>query len=199
VRVTTLRSSGQIYTCNSYYVTGSWNRLDDRNTIVDVGCDPAVIQSLEATYSGVGKHKVDQVVLTHSHYDHGQLLEYFAQTYAPTVYAANAALPFVNRFLKGGEILLLGDAECEVLATPGHSSDSVCLYCPADGVLFAGDTPLIINTTEGTYEPGYIDSLERIAARNIQTIYFGHGEPLFEKCKERLQFTLENVHRSRRS
>lgn len=50
----------------------------------------------------------------------------------------------INRWLKDGEKIFLskdktGDDYLEVLFTPGHTPDSICLYYPKEKKLFAGD------------------------------------------------------------
>jgi glyoxylase-like metal-dependent hydrolase (beta-lactamase superfamily II) len=45
-----------------------------------------------------------------------------------------------TRFLADGEIIDLGGRELEVLATPGHTPDSLCLFDRANRTLFTGDT-----------------------------------------------------------
>ena len=99
--------------------------------------------------------------------------------------------------LKGGENVKLGDRDFEIIYTPGHSNDSICLYCRQDGVLFSGDTPLVIRSTDGTYEPEFITALESLCSRDIRSVYFGHGPPLFDRCNEILQESFENVRKSR--
>ena len=193
MRITQLATSGTIYTCNCYYVTGTWNTLRDRNSIIDPGCDPSVFESLEAAHTGVGQRKVEQVILTHGHYDHVSLLGEFKRRYNAKVYAASPAIEGVDQCLTHGDRLLLGDREFEVLVTPGHSSDSLCFYNDEEGVLFSGDTPLVINGCDGTYEPGFLEALEEISRRNVRAIYFGHGAALLSGCVERVKETVRNV------
>ena len=81
----------------------------------------------------------------------------------------------------------MGDQVFEVIHAPGHSSDSICLYNEAEGVLFAGDSPLLITSREGSYEAGFQATLEKLCARDVRRIYFGHGPPLTERCNERLR------------
>ena len=74
---------------------------------------------------------------------------------------------------------------------PGHSSDSICLFNRSEGVLFAGDSPLLIMSAAGTYEGGFLSALEKMCARDVRRIYFGHGAPLTERCNERLRESLK--------
>ena len=103
----------------------------------------------------------------------------------------------LDRVLQDGDELQAGDETFEVLHTPGHSSDSICLYCRREGALFAGDTPLLITSGTGTYEEDFAAALEKICAREIRTIYFGHGPPLTADCNHRLQRSLEIVNNSK--
>ena len=196
MRVILLENSGRIYTSNVYLVLGDWSGISDVNTLVDVGRDPAVIDSLGQAPTGVGKTAVEQVVLTHGHYDHVELLGAFGALYHPRVCAFGGGVEGVDRALADGDELQAGDRVFEVLHTPGHSSDSICLYCHREGVLFAGDTPLLVNSLDGTYEETFAAALERICARNVRVIYFGHGAPLLEDCNVRLRWSLEIVTKS---
>ena len=49
--------------------------------------------------------------------------------------------PFkVSRYVKDGEVLSLGDRKVEVLLTPGHAPDALCLLDREERLLFTGDT-----------------------------------------------------------
>ena len=61
MRIVTMENSGQVYTSQVYLVLGSGNRLEDVNTLVDVGQDPAILASIERAPTGVGKWPVEQV------------------------------------------------------------------------------------------------------------------------------------------
>jgi glyoxylase-like metal-dependent hydrolase (beta-lactamase superfamily II) len=193
MKIVNLFTRGLEYSSNVYLITGSWNTISDTNTLVDVGRDPAIIDELMAASTGVGKKRVEQVILTHSHYDHVFLLPRICRMFEPTVYAASASFPGVDVVVSGGELLMMGDREFEVIATPGHSSDSICLYCAEDKVLFAGDTPLVIRAEGGSYMPEFVAALEVLCSRDIGIIYFGHGLPLNEGCNNVLKTSLEHV------
>jgi glyoxylase-like metal-dependent hydrolase (beta-lactamase superfamily II) len=76
-----------------------------------------------------------------------------------------------------------------VIYTPGHSPGHCVLHVPGEGALFTGDALSGWNTVTG--EQGPIlpprefsnsmaqarESLERIAALDAGTLYFGHGDP----------------------
>ena len=87
----------------------------------------------------------------------------------------------------------LADRWFEVIHTPGHTSDSVCLYCEQEAIIFSGDTSLIIPTTNGSYQEEFISALERIARRNITAIYPGHGSPITNGVKQLIYASLDNV------
>ena len=70
---------------------------------------------------------------------------------------------------------------------------SICLYCEEDGVLFAGDTPLIIRRPGDTYPEEFVEALERLSQKDIRSIYFGHGQPILHNCNALLRNSLENV------
>ena len=195
MRVIPLENSGSVYTSNVYLVLGDWSAIGDVNTLVDVGRDPAILDSLAHAPTGVGKRAVEQVLLTHGHYDHTGLLSAIHQLYRPTVCAFGSSTG-ADRELRDGDRLKAGDRTFEVLHTPGHSSDSVCFYCPGEAVLFAGDTNLLVYSGDDTYEEGFAAALEKICARNVQAIYFGHGAPLLENCNARLRQSLEIVNKS---
>jgi hypothetical protein len=52
-------------------VPGDWNRIQDINTLVDVGSDPAILDQLEAMHTGVGKNICQRKVET-IYFGHGE-------------------------------------------------------------------------------------------------------------------------------
>lgn len=187
MRIVTLENSGLVYTSQVYLVLGDTSRLEDVNTLVDVGQDPAILESVERAPTGVGKWPVEQVVLTHDHSDHCALLPRVREAYRPKVFAHSPSMAGVDGRLSDGDQVKMGDAIFEVIHTPGHSSDSICLYNETEGILFAGDSPLLITSPTGTYEAGFVAALDKLCARDVRRIYFGHGAPLTEGCNQRLR------------
>ena len=195
MRITLLHGNPQNYSCNAYLVRGDSNEGEDVNTLVDVGIDGSICAEIDNLCTGIGKKKVAQVVLTHGHYDHAAGLGAVVACYHPHV-CAFAPGKHVDVLLLDGQVLRLGDREFEVLHTPGHSEDSICLYCAEEQTLFAGDMPLDVKTPGGSYPGELLASLERIACRHVATIYAGHASPMTLGVPELLRRTIRNIRQS---
>lgn len=193
MKIAPIKGKNNVYTCNVYLVMGDWKKLEDVNTLIDVGNDPTIIEVLQNMNAGVGKNKVEQVILTHSHSDHTAILPLIRKAFDPVVCAFSPFMDGVDRVLHNGDTLHVGDREFEVIHTAGHSEDSITLYNEDEAVLFVGDAPLIIRSTGGTYEEGFKQSLKRLCEKNIQTMYFGHGDPLTRDVDQALRTTLKMV------
>ncbi len=186
-----------IYTSNVYFVLGSFNRIPDKNTLIDVGADPALVERINRTSTGFGKKRVEQVILTHHHTDHIGALAEIRRAFKPVVYAFDQKQTGADQILKDGDTLQIGDRMFEVIRTPSHTKDSICLYCETDGVLFVGDTSVIINSAYGKHEHDLVMSLKRLCTKDVKCIYPGHGEPLLTDCNRRLNTSLANVRQAR--
>lgn len=192
MKVHLLRSPGAVYSCNSYLVLGDWNRLEDVNALVDVGTDGSVIGSIASIWTGVGKKAVERVVLTHSHFDHAGGLLKIRRAFNPEV-CAHTMIEGVGRRLTVGEVVRLGDEEFEVIYVPEHSSDSVCLFSSRSGVLFSGDTPLMIGPPGRTCDEDFVMFLESLVHRGVATIYSGHDRPVLGNARLVIEESLQNV------
>jgi glyoxylase-like metal-dependent hydrolase (beta-lactamase superfamily II) len=85
------------------------------------------------------------ILLTHHHIDHAEAAPALAAEFSIPVYAALPELAVESTPLAEGDELALGGWRITVLATPGHTGDSVCFGI--DGALFTGDTLLGGSTT----------------------------------------------------
>ncbi len=114
----------------------------------------------EAILSEIDKRRgrLEYVLLTHGHYDHILGVAELCERYHPTVCAAEKELmliaepsynlskkhgltirPFtVDRPLRDGDTLMLGESEIRFMLTPGHTMGSGCYL--ADDCIFSGDT-----------------------------------------------------------
>lgn len=192
MRVVKLFQSSSIYTCRSYLLLGDWNVLGDINTLIDPGTDGSVIDQIETLSTGCGKVPVEQIILTHNHFDHAASAEIFKKRYGAKVFAWCEGKD-VDELLYDGQIIKAGDDQLQVLHTPGHSSDSICLYNNTQRILFSGDTQLRIYTAGGVYTTEYEETLSRLSNLRIDTVYSGHDEPIESNANSIILNTLRNV------
>jgi glyoxylase-like metal-dependent hydrolase (beta-lactamase superfamily II) len=156
-------------------VLGTWNAIEDFNTLIDVGNDVNIIRKIECINTGLGKNKIDQVILTHSHSDHTAILQEIKLAYNPKIYAFNSHLKLIDHVLRDGEFIKIGDQQFEVYHITYHSYDSVCLYCEKEAVLFTGDTTFPISESSIALHVENEKTLSRLQKKKIQAVYPGHG------------------------
>ncbi|MGV0786177.1 MBL fold metallo-hydrolase [Mycolicibacterium sp. XJ2] len=96
----------------------------------------------------------------------------------------------VDRELRDGDILDFGGG-AEILSIPGHTEGSIAIHLPHHGVLLTGDTIANVGTLMlGTFNQDRartVASLRRLAALDIETACFGHGEPIASGAGARLR------------
>jgi glyoxylase-like metal-dependent hydrolase (beta-lactamase superfamily II) len=195
--VDNLTAGSRMYTSNAYFIRGDWNKIKDVNAMIDVGRDPEVIEQIEKLPTGLGKKRLERVVLTHSHYDHVGMLEQIKQCFNPEILAMSPHISGVDHILEDGDEFQIGDSQFQILHCPGHSSDSICLLCGEKGVLFSGDTPLRIQDRHGVYDMRFVQALQRIAQTELQVIYPGHGPAITNNCQRILNMSLDNLLQSK--
>ena len=129
VEVTQVRRTGK--GCLSYIV-----RSGGEAAVIDPSIAPENYVSL-AEQSGV---RIRYVLDTHVHADHLSRARRLAElSGAELMLPALGKLPYPHTPVVAGDKLPLGETWLEVLATPGHTSDSVT-YLVADAGIFSGDT-----------------------------------------------------------
>jgi glyoxylase-like metal-dependent hydrolase (beta-lactamase superfamily II) len=138
---------------------------------------------------------IEQIILTHNHFDHAAGISAVRERYKTRVLAF-AEGPGVDELLPDGHFVKAGDDFLEVVHTPGHSSDSICLYASGAKALFSGDTQLKAHQAGEEFTPGYLAGIAKLAGRNIETIYSGHDLPLTHGCTELIRQALAALRRS---
>ena len=96
-------------------------------------------------------YRVEWIINTHGHHDHVNGNDRVIELTGAKVAAHTKAIFHVNQYLNHDDALQVGNITVEVLHTPGHAHDSVCLV--ADGHLFTGDT-LFVGECGRTDLPG---------------------------------------------
>ena len=179
MKIINLAEGRTTYTSNAYLITGDYNKPDDINALIDTGRDPIIIENLLKAPKGIGKRRVERVVITHCHYDHKELLPRIKEMFNPTVYAYSTECE-CDRILKNGDTIRLADSTFKVLYIGGHTEDSIGLYCEKEGVFFSGDAPMKITSSSNEYvdEEYFLNTLFYLACNRLDTIYPGHGTPI---------------------
>lgn len=175
MKIMNLTEDSTLYTSNVFFIMGEWNTLSDLNTLVDVGSDIKIIDRLEKMNTGLGKHKVDQVIITHSHSDHIAILPEIIKAFHPKVYAFNTHVKGITHTLADGDRIRIGDEFFEVFHLSAHSYDSICLFNDQTGILFAGDTHFPIEFENQALQMENALAISRLKMKTIKKIYYGHG------------------------
>lgn len=133
-----------------------------------------------------GDRRVARIVLTHGHDDHSGGAVRFAELSGAPVVALDPAHRLGSEGLVPGDVLTAAGCEVRVVATPGHSADSVSLLLAADGALLTGDTVLGRGTTMIGQDGGlgdYLRTLDELRAladsAGLRALLPGHG-PLLD-------------------
>jgi len=139
--------------------------------------------------------RVSRILLTHGHLDHSAGAARLAGLTGAPVLAADPALrrspgerggavesSTGDGGLAPGDVLTEAGCELRVVASPGHTADSVCLLLSADGALLTGDTVLGRGTTviaEDGNLADYLATLDRLRAladeQQLSRLLPGHG------------------------
>ena len=186
--------------------TNSYLVGDPATGYIAIDPGPADAEHLDKLWRAAGGD-ICMIVCTHSHPDHSpgaaplQALcvqagraapPILGLPSAPTARAASAFTP--DRALQNNELLALsGQAPdgkithtLQVIHTPGHAANHVCLLLQEDGLLFSGDH--ILNGSTTVIDPpdgnmaDYLDSLDRLdalcAEHSVEFILPAHGHVL---------------------
>jgi glyoxylase-like metal-dependent hydrolase (beta-lactamase superfamily II) len=159
------------------------------------------LQRVVATAAARGQ-RIGAIVLTHRHEDHSAGAARLAELTGAPVRAVDPAHRLGSEGLAAGAVLTEAGCELHVIATPGHTTDSVCLFLAADGAVLTGDTVLGRGTTvigtDGSLAD-YLDSLHRLQAladrTTLRALLPGHG-PLLPDPAGTLEYYL--AHRAER-
>ncbi|MEM1601485.1 MAG: MBL fold metallo-hydrolase [Sulfolobales archaeon] len=195
---------------NTYLVIGS-----KELALIDAGAgfDDSILKSIHEL--GFNPKEITKIILTHSHWDHAggakSLKEYTGAEIA--IHEAGVKVleeglwPYKARFkpvkvdtpLKDGDIISVEPYKLQVLYTPGHSRDSVCLLLehPEGKVLFSGDTVKswgnIGVTNYETDFKEYKRSLERLSQLKIDVLLPGHEVFVVSNAFEHINLALELI------
>ena len=188
-RVLAGNPSPYTYTGTQTYIVG--NQTD--RAIIDPG--PAIDEHIDAIIAAVGDAKIIAIMCTHTHRDHSPAAAPLsARTGAPIIGCAplviESDLPRSDEAFDKSYApdLILADGEriagdgwtIEAVATPGHTSNHLCLAVPESGALFTGDHVMAWSTSVIVPPDGdmadYMASLQKLYERDDKVYYPAHGK-----------------------
>lgn len=192
-RVLAPNPSAFTYTGTQSYIVGA----GDDVAVIDPGPDdPAHIVALMAAIAG---RTVRAIVCTHTHRDHSPATRPLkALTGAPIIGCAPLSLEddgpradaaFDVDYLPDG---ILADGEqvsgdgwtLEAVATPGHTSNHLCMALLEEDALFTGDHIMGWSTTVVSPPDGdmaaYMRSMQRLVDRSDAVYYPAHGDAVLK-------------------
>ncbi|MEO8423178.1 MAG: MBL fold metallo-hydrolase [Actinomycetota bacterium] len=173
--VRVLAPNPSVYTLEG---TNTWIVGEEPSIVIDPGPDDAVHLDEVARAAGA----VSAVLVTHDHEDHAPGAPAFAELVGAPLHAFR--LEGAERLRDGQRFVASGGAEIVAEYTPGHSSDHVAFFVPAEGALFTGDAVVgrgtsFIDPPDGDLVH-YLRSLHRMQELRPRTIYPGHGPIVLE-------------------
>jgi len=164
--------------------TNTWVlRAPDAEGCVVVDPGPLLEDHLSRVAALAGR--VIVVLLTHGHPDHSAGAARFAALTRAPVRALDPSYRLGAEGLGEGNVVVAGGVELRVLATPGHTADSLSFVLTGpegDAAVLTGDTILGRGTTVVAHPDGvladYLDSLRRLRELGDLTVLPGHGPEL---------------------
>jgi glyoxylase-like metal-dependent hydrolase (beta-lactamase superfamily II) len=184
---------------NTYIV---WDEATLEAAIVDCGAlFPQEEERIEE-FINDNKLKVKYILNTHLHLDHCFGNAWAAERYEvlPMAHeddeillarmgeqARMFGLPFevrtekLGRYLKDGDVLMLGNNEIKVIHTPGHSRGGLCFYISSTGWLISGDSLFEGSIGRTDLEGGSYATLIKSITEHLMilpeetVVYPGHG------------------------
>lgn len=157
----------------------------DEVAVIDPGPDDK--SHVDAIIGASMKERVRWVVLTHSHPDHAPATARLVKATGAEVVAFSKREPGleVDRAVGDGDVIDGTEFGLEVLHTPGHAPNHLCLLLEEEKVLFTGDVILgdmysVVSPTNGGDMAMYVEQLKRLKRLRISKIAPGHGEVIEE-------------------
>lgn len=195
-RVLAHNPSAFTYTGTQSYIVGSGAEV----AVIDPGPDEA--EHIEALLATIGDARLVAICCTHTHRDHSPAAAPLAaRTGAPIIGCApltmdddgpraDAAFDAsyrADRVLADGETVAGDGWTLVAVATPGHTSNHICLALPESGVLFTGDHVMGWSTSVVSPPDGdmtdYMASLQKLHDREDRIYFPAHG-PAIEKPRQ---------------
>ncbi len=152
---------------NSYVVSAGGEAA-----VIDPG--PIIPQHEAAIREALAGLRPVAVLVTHTHPDHAPAANPLADELRVHALGAAPGPGFQpDRILSDGDVVEVGDAALQVVATPGHTPDHLCFRLGAE--LFTGDHVMGGSTVVIDDLAAYLASLQRLLPLALTRLHPGHG------------------------
>lgn len=184
----------------TYMGTGTYIVGRGEVAVIDPG--PDLPEHLEAILAALEPgERVTHILVTHHHSDHSPLARPLKARTGAAIYGCAVGAAAEESVIRteagadfdfapdvslcgGGQVLEGPGWTLEAVATPGHTSNHICFALKEENALFSGDHIMGWSTTVITPPDGdmtdYMESLERVKARDFDVLWPTHGPPIRE-------------------
>jgi len=202
------------YDSNIYIIDG------EKTSIIDTGTGIHNKRVIDEIKEHIDPEKIDQIILTHEHFDHtggikklkkntspdvkilshkkaALQIEKGESNFARTLGVETDSVPIDTRIDEGDNVQI-GDEQWLVLYTPGHTPGSISLYERKSKSLISGDT-IFAYGSFGRYDlPGgdphlLKKSIERVSKFDVDNLYPGHESIVEGDAEKHIKKTLQNT------
>jgi glyoxylase-like metal-dependent hydrolase (beta-lactamase superfamily II) len=182
---------------SAFTLHGTQTYIVGRGEVAVIDPGPDLPEHVEAILAATAGERIAHIICTHTHRDHSPATRPLkAATGAPITGCAPLALQddgpradasfdadyAPDRVLVDGERLEEPGWTLEAVATPGHTSNHLCLALLEAKALFTGDHVMGWSTTVISPPDGdmaaYMASLDKLMARDDVIYYPAHGDPV---------------------
>ena len=194
---------------NAYTNTGTRSYLIGSKELVIIDPGPNITSHFNNIIHAIGSSRLSHIILTHSHQDHCAVAIRLAHELGAEIYMfgtpnqsnfdllknicdKSTPLKFIDKLYKNIIIKKVIDGDkisnrewCfEVIFTPGHRFDHICLAWEPHNIIFSGDHVMGWSSTMIVPPLGnmgdFIDSLKKLLIRKENTYFPTHGEPILD-------------------
>ena len=144
--------------------------------------DPGQADDVHLDRLSAAAPHVALVLVTHGHFDHSEAAAELRERTGAAVRAIDPAHCHGAPALTDGEVIEAAGVRLQVLATPGHTADSVSFVVGDREAVLTGDTILGRGTTVVAHPDGilgaYLESLRTLRELGSALVLPGHGPDL---------------------